>query len=1119
MAYTSLDDLLGAEPQTSSTYAPGTSLSSMLAGEARPIGSAPKTPYAAQASQMMTPLNEAMPYTPVNPFLLPEAEKSRITSQILARRGGDINTPGSAAYIANQAQKIREMETLGSFLGGISEGSTFGFGNELTSALMAPFSTQTYEQLFEEQQRAANAVPGAKLTGELASALLPSGLARSTIRAVATSGRAVPTLAEKVLLGATSGELAAARKAAGITSTLETVPVATRLKELGQIGAAQGALFGAGAAEPSANATVEDALKQRLEGGLVTGGVSALGGSLLGALGIAAEKTPAIASKISGVVKKQFKKLSPTEADTVVANTLESLGASEAVIDDAIAKQNTSTNPLAKTLTTDELVQKPELSAVREVAQKAGTGVGPEDFFRQEQKQIAILEQRLASVAAEPDPANRAIVGDEIQQEIKDRITRAHSIGDRLYHQVPGDVKYSKGTLNSDLTKLEKTLYPEEKGALGSRVSRILGYIKAPKAKDALIKGSGAAQDEISVRELINARSALLEESRKLQAAGNTDEALLAAEAAALLHQKIVSDPEVAKKFGRANAFWSNMWDTYHKGYIKNLTDSTVISPENVLANATSNSAAFEQFARQTGYSVERLQDALGAKFAEFNKLGKDINAKLQWIDNNLSLFADRNINDAISKTPIGVKYRRTLENARKTLLEAKDVFSQRKGAKEAVGYKLGIDKFGEQGLPELATIAISARANAGGESSAAIESGVRQFFRDKIRQVSGRILGEAGAGLIGAAGGLAAAGVGAAPAVIGGAAVAGVGMALRAANIAKRNKDAALLNESLVAALRDPGRAKMAFVRRRTSEFAAKARPDVKGATLSDVLISKAVAPATAGATANMTPARQEEPKKQVGYQSLDDLMAPVEKPQTSVVDTIAQAIIPSAEAAEIKPKAAAVAAAQAKLQARGAKPQGNVVKPTVTGKPQLRPTLKAKQTPMPKIGGEWPEVRAKALQSAFRLDRAKQIQLLNRFESAKPYKDVLKKLDPLTRAVIRTESRENHAQISPVGAIGLMQIMPATAAHLRINPYNPIENIEGGRKYLRQMVDKYDNVELALAAYNWGPGNVDKAKSFLERKGVKPTFANMVKYATRISLPQETKDYITRVKENYKK
>jgi len=98
------------------------------------------------------------------------------------------------------------------------------------------------------------------------------------------------------------------------------------------------------------------------------------------------------------------------------------------------------------------------------------------------------------------------------------------------------------------------------------------------------------------------------------------------------------------------------------------------------------------------------------------------------------------------------------------------------------------------------------------------------------------------------------------------------------------------------------------------------------------------------------------------------------------------------------------------------------------------------------------------------------------------------------LLDALVWTESRYDPLAVSKAGAAGLGQLMPGTARELGvINRFDPLENLSGAARYLRQMLDRFGVVHLALAAYNAGPGAVERAKG-IPRNGETPAYVRNV-------------------------
>lgn len=102
------------------------------------------------------------------------------------------------------------------------------------------------------------------------------------------------------------------------------------------------------------------------------------------------------------------------------------------------------------------------------------------------------------------------------------------------------------------------------------------------------------------------------------------------------------------------------------------------------------------------------------------------------------------------------------------------------------------------------------------------------------------------------------------------------------------------------------------------------------------------------------------------------------------------------------------------------------------------------------------------------------------------------------LLKAIIKVESNFNPTAVSKKGAAGLMQIMPGNFEDFQIwNPFDPWENIMGGTRYIKQLIDQFDGkLELALAAYNAGPNNINRAQGIPAIKETENFVTRVMKY-----------------------
>lgn len=138
-------------------------------------------------------------------------------------------------------------------------------------------------------------------------------------------------------------------------------------------------------------------------------------------------------------------------------------------------------------------------------------------------------------------------------------------------------------------------------------------------------------------------------------------------------------------------------------------------------------------------------------------------------------------------------------------------------------------------------------------------------------------------------------------------------------------------------------------------------------------------------------------------------------------------------------------------------------------------------------------------------RLDTSRRENIYNNIidEAAKRYG-----IEPaLIKAIIMAESSYNHRAVSKRGAAGLMQLMPATASALGVKDiFDPVHNVNGGAKYIRLLLDRYDgDLELALAAYNAGATKVRKYNGIPPYRATRIYVKKVFKYYLRYQLTSQ--------------
>lgn len=961
----------------------------------------------------------------------------------------------------------------GAFGRSLLDALTFGFGSEARAGLKSlfrgdeyiPIGGSPYDQALREEQllaeQAAQEAPQASTLGTIAGLFGPAVVAR-----VLRGGGAATALEA----GAAAPSASLASKTDQLLSKYylgQAAAAQPTLKELAQIGAVQGALSGAGAAEPLPGQ--EDTLMTRARG--------AVGGGLTGAL-----MTPTLGKGLEAAIRgpaaaksalQDILPASPLEEERLVGNLLRATGVREPAIVQGLRGLQETKNPLLplpyerivaqgeqlpllaataedaaieaarreglSTVTLGELTGNPNVMRLEEFA-KQGKGIAASEFSRSIENANSAIKTHLDKIVKSGTP-------DEVYKAAKDSVTLIREAHTNALEQS----KTLYDAFHTIAKKTEADIPVKVFQMVQSDKARLLGGLDRQ-----VVTAIGALEDIAQTRvptveDIWQARSTILAIAKEEK---DSIKGKFYGDLAKQLETSIVKSP-ARDSFSEAEKFYT---DTIlsrfaeNKGlpsellaeqYVgKQKTDYKIVSPDEIQKKLNQDRTAMAAAANALEGSKESkklLNNLLQQKFSEFDALGTDWSARRNWIANNRSAF---------DGTDLRKSWKTTLDKADAYLQDVDELLTYKTRPAPAVRGK--VDNLNLENADE----AILAGEILEGTANSAGRAAIRQFLRDRTRQVIGRGIGTAagttllGSGLLGFLGGSAAAGLTAGSALL--------ALAPAAAYFRNRlNTRVDRLNARLVRALTDP-------------RYAL------------DVLRSSAI----------------ENEKRALQPQRMNEL-----------VGTVQQALgIPGSRLAA----------------SLGSEIVGNALMPSA---PAAKPAAPSAPTPAPirsapadnvfdKILGAASEAIIPKAEASPRKKPANS-SILQPGKKNQAEMEELSKYDALTQAVAMAESRGRQSARSAAGAIGVMQLMPKSAKALGVDPRKMKENIAGGAKYLKQLQNRFGDRDLAIAAYNMGETRLAR----LMRLHDATTWQDLVAKADRLSksnpdgVPGETIAYVRTV------